>query len=594
MKIATILNYLSNNKLNRKRLAVAALAIIFILYLCIWLIGRIFNFLFTPQDSPFVGLVPSSSPLAFEGTPEQVGAFLRERCGLIADFKNGELSKNYPDARILVAIMPQDGMGNATTTPQCQAYVLDLASNIEEVWNQKSVYPSSVSPFPPCPDGGQAVYTSDGSQFTITCSGKQHKTIYNSTTGLASASSSQSSIGNDSVAKAASNLPERDTRDLAVITQERLASLQDTPNVLHALQQTDISAKMEAQNPSPDKQTNGSYYENTITAAGKLAQELDSCNIPLSLQELPNTFKIDAPFIIAIANVKEQLPECSSLPAFKNIQVWMSAPEATTGILQERTPKSEALILSPAQETSLQLICQSATFSKLFSEIPCQLPASSTLYLSKDANTKSWSGRLLLPEQYKSQLAKLAASSSNATDLIGKVDPASSLVSGDTQILDLLSIPNLGWCNSAASESDRLQPLMLATSFNSAGQSNFKQLNLQLAKAFKGRVGFNTFLNFADSKQAAAWLAASPWTSQDQTYSQVEVKDNTIAIKSGKLPEFSALALPQGSSPAKLCGWLTLRGPQGKAITTSFAIGVDSPTTEAPEALWIKFEQQSK
>ena len=86
MKIATILDYLSNSKLNRKRLAVAALAMIFVLYLCIWLIGRIFSFLFTPQESPFAGLVPSSSPLAFEGTPEQVGAFLRERCGLIENW----------------------------------------------------------------------------------------------------------------------------------------------------------------------------------------------------------------------------------------------------------------------------------------------------------------------------------------------------------------------------------------------------------------------------------------------------------------------------------------------------------------------------
>ena len=593
MKIATILDYLSNSKLNRKRLAVAALAMIFVLYLCIWLIGRIFSFLFTPQESPFAGLVPSSSPLAFEGTPEQVGAFLRERCGLIADFKNGELSKNYPEARILVAIMPQDGVENATTTPQCQAYVLDLASNIEEVWNQKSIYPSSVSPFPPCPDGGQAVYTSDGSQFTITCSGKQHKTVYNSTTGLAS-TNSQSSTSNDSGAKAASNLPERDTRDLAIITQERLASLRDTPNVLHALQQTDISAQMQAHDPSHDNQANGSYYENTITAAGKLAQELDSRNIPLSLQELPNTFKIDAPFIIAIANVKEQLPECSSLPAFKNIQVWMSAPEATTAILQERTPKSEALNLRPAQETSLQLICQSATFSKLFSEIPCQLPSSSTLYLSKDANAESWSGRLLLPKQYKSQLAKLAASSTNATDLIAKIDPAPSFISGDTEVLDLLSVPNLGWENLASSENDRIRPLMLAASFNSTGQSNFKQLNLQLAKAFKGRVGFNTFLSFANSQKAAAWLAASPWASQDQTYSKIEVKDNTIAIKAGKLPEFSALSLPQGSSPAKLCGWLTWRGSQGKTTTTSFAIGVDASAQEETEALWIKFEQQNK
>ena len=135
---------------------------------------------------------------------------------------------------------------------------------------------------------------------------------------------------------------------------------------------------------------------------------------------------------------------------------------------------------------------------------------------------------------------------------------------------------------------------MLAASFNSTGQSNFKQLNLQLAKAFKGRVGFNTFLSFANSQKAAAWLAASPWASQDQTYSKIEVKDNTIAIKAGKLPEFSALSLPQGSSPAKLCGWLTWRGSQGKTTTTSFAIGVDASAQEETEALWIKFEQQNK
>ncbi len=593
LKTATILNYLSNSKLNRKRLAVAALAIIFILYLCIWLIGKIFSFVFTPQESPFVGLVPSSSPLAFEGTPEQVSVFLRDRCGLIADFNNGELSKNYPDARILVAIMPQDRPDNLTTTPQCQAYVLDLASNIEEIWNQKSAYPSSVPPFPPCPDGGQALYTGDDSQFTITCTGKHHKTVYNSATGLALANA-QPSGSNDAGVKAASNLPERDTRDLSVITQERLASLQDTPSVLHALQQTDISAKMQAQNPSYNSQANGSYYENTITASGKLAQELDSRNIPLSLQELPSTFKIDAPFIIAIANVKEQLPECSALSAFKNIQIWMSAPEATTTILQERTPKSEALTFTPAQETSFQLICQSATFGKLFSEFPCKLPAESILHLNKATDTESWSGRLLLPKQYKSRLAKMTTSSVNAADFVAKVDPASSSISANTEILDLFSVPNLGWRNSAISEDAQVQPLVMVASFNSAGQSTFKQLGLQLAKAFKGRVAFNTFLSFADSKQATAWLSTSPWASKNQTYSKVEINNNTIDIKAGKLPEFSPVSLPQGPSPAQICGWLTLRGAQGKAITSAFAIGVDVNNGEEAEALWIKLEQQSK
>lgn len=593
LKTATILNYLSNSKLNRKILAVAILAIIFILYLCIWLIGRIFSFLFTPAESPFVGLVPSSSPLAFEGTPKQVSAFLRDRCGLIADFKNGELSKSYPDARILVALMPQDRPENLTTTPQCQAYVLDLASNIEEVWNQKSAYPSSVSPFPPCPDGGQAVYTGDSSQFTITCTGKHHKTVYNSATGLALANS-QLSGSNGSGAKAASNLPERDTRDLSIITQERLASLQDTPNVLHALQQTDISAKMQAQDPSHDNQANGSYYENTITASGKLAQELDSRNIPLSLQELPSTFKIDVPFIIAIANVQEQLPECSTLSAFKNIQVWMSAPEVTTTILQEQTPKSEALNLTPAQETSFQLVCQSATFSKLFSEIPCQLPAESVLHLNKATDAESWSGRLILPKQYKSQLSKLAASSVDAAALLTKVDPAPSTISGSTEILDLFSVPNLGWRNLGPSEDAQVQPLIMAASFNGANQNTFKQLGLQLAKAFKGRVAFNTFLSFADSKQATTWLSASPWASKNQTYSKVEINGNTISIKDGKLPEFNTVSLPQGPSPAQICGWLTLRGAQGKALTTAFAIGVDVNGNEDTKALWIKLEQQSK
>lgn len=592
MKIATILNYLNSSKLNRKRLAMAALAVIFILYLCIWLVGRIFSYLFTPPESPFVGLVPPSSPLAFEGTPEQVGAFLRERCGLIADFKNSLSSKNYPQARILVAVMAQEGAEQVATTPQCQAYILDLASNIEEVWDQKSAYPLSVSPFPPCPSGGQAVYTSDASQFTITCSGKKHKTVYNSATGLASASTPPASEG-DSGAQAPSNLPERDTRDLAVITKERLASLQDTPNVLQALQQTDISAKMEAQKGS-DGLKSGSYYENTITASGKLAQELDSQNIPLSLQELPGTFKIEAPFIIAIANVKEPLPECSSLPSFKNIQVWMSAPEISGAILQERTPKSEALVLTPARETSFQLICQGATFGKLFSEIPGRLPSESLLHLNKATDAESWSGHLFLPQQYHSQLAKLAATSEDATDFITQLDPALITISGNSQFLDWLSVPNLGWRNSATAESTPIQPNMLAASLNNAGQSNFQQLGRQLAKAFKGRVGFHSALKFANGQQASAWLSMSPWANQDQTYSTVEVQGNTIVIKDGKLTKFSPPSLPKGPSPAQFCGWLTLQGAQGKAITTSFAIGLEKNDSLENEALWIKFEQLSK
>lgn len=597
MKTATILDFLSNAKLNRKRLAIAALATIFVLYLCIWLLSRIFNYFFTPQQSPFTGLVPTSSPLIFEGTPDQVGVFLRERCGLIADFKNGELSKNYPDARILVAIMPQDTPESSNTTPQCQAYVLDLASNVEEVWNQKSAYPSSVAPFPPCPSGGQAIYSSDGSQFTITCSGKQHKTIYSSITGLAS-TNALISRNNDSTAKAASNLPERNTSDLTVINQERLASLQDTPSVLRALQKTDISATMQAKNQSQNSQANGSYYENTITASGKLAQELDSQNIPLSLQELPGTFKIDTPFIIAIANVKEQLPECSTLPSFKNVQVWMSAPEATGGILQERTPKSEALILTPAQETDFQLICQSSTFGKLFGEIPCQLPPESILHLNKTttsaAKTETWAGRLILPRQYKKTLAKLEATSEKATDLLSQIVPAPSSICANTAMLDLLSVPNWGWRNSTTTEDSKIQPLMTTVSFNSAGQSNFKQLGVQLAKAFKGRVGFSTILHFADSQEATNWLASSPWADKSTAYSTVEIQDNTIVIKDGKLAKFTAPSLPQGSGPAQICGWLTLRDTQGKAITSSFAIGIDKNYSEEAEALWIKLERHNK
>lgn len=591
MNTATIFNYLRNPKLNKKRLAIAAIAIIFVLYLCIWLLGKIFNFLFTQPESPFVGLVPSSAPLAFEGTPKQVSDFLRDRCGLIADFKNNELSEKYQDARILVAILPQDSKEATVTTPECQAYVLDLASNIEELWNQKSAYPSSVSPFPPCPSGGQATYSSNGAQFTITCSGKQHKTVYDSQTGLASANTTTTAN------KAASNLPERNTRDLAAITKDRLASLQDAPNVMHALQNTDISARMQAQNPSQVDSTGTSYYEDTLTASGKLAQELDSQNIPLSLQELPNTFKIEAPFIIAIANVKEQLPECSTLPSFKNIQIWMSAPEAVSSILQERTPQSEALVFAPAQETSFQLICHNSTFNQLFSELPLNLPSESRLYLSKtnsSAGQEAWSGRLLLPEQYKTKFNKMIATSENAEDLLSKLKPSTASLSANVEILDLLSISNLGWRSLPDPNGSEIQPTMVAASFNSMGHSNFKQICLQLAKAFKGRVGFNTTLHFADNGQAEAWLSASPWSSKNATYSQIEVKGKSITINDGKFPEVSAPSLPKGPSPSQACGWITLHNAQGRETVTSFSLGVDTQHEESAETLWIRIEQQSK
>ncbi|MGM9998682.1 MAG: hypothetical protein ACI38Q_04730 [Candidatus Bruticola sp.] len=584
-----------NIKINWPKLAVSSLSAVILIYVCIWLLGRLFNGLMLPKDSPFVGLIPTSVPFAAEGSPKQATEFLQKRCGLIADF-NSNLSQKYPKARILVALMPSNGLSSSL---ECQSYLLDLASNIEELWNKNSAYPTSISPFPPCPEGGQAVYNSDGQKFTIICTGRQHRTVYSSTDGLAAPVAKVTSPTPTSTAQAPSNLPERANRNLEEAAKDRLESLQDTPSVLASLKQTDISADMQAResatSPEAISDHTVSFYEKTITASGRLAEELDNKNVPLGLRDLPSTFKFREPFIIAVANVDEDLPECFRLPGFKNLQIWASSPESAQKILADRNSKSESLFLQPADTTDFQIICQSSVFNELFQDLPLKLPADSTINLFKSIdsqqNTESYTGKIWLPDRYRNQLEKIAAKGSGAEELLSNLSPHTVSFSGNSDMLKILSVPNLGWTITATQDNQEieLQPNLVGVSLDVSKPSSLKQIFVNLAKAFKGRVSFNTSLLFDNSDNAAAWSANS-------TIGKVaKVKGSAISIQTGSLSKGETVSLPKGPTAPQVCGWFTLQTSPNLQEQIAFSLGVaKTEEDKTDDSIWLKIDKRSK
>ncbi|MGM9991360.1 MAG: hypothetical protein ACI376_00695 [Candidatus Bruticola sp.] len=583
-----------NIQINWPKLAVSSLGAVAVIYLCIWLLVHLFNTFFVHKTSPFIGLIPNSVPLAVEGSPDQVAEFLQKRCGLITDFDK-HLSQKYPKARTLIALMPSDGLGSSL---ECQSYLLDLASNIEELWNKNYAYPVSVPPFPPCPAGGQAVYSSDEQQFTIICTGQQHRTEYNSFEGLAAPTSKVASLTPASNVQAPSNLPERSNRNFEEAAKERLDSLQDTPNVLEAIKRTDISANMQAQktnslSEATSEENEVSYYEKTITASGDLAEKLDNQNIPLGLQDLPSTFKFREPFIIAIANVEENLPECFRLPKFKNLQIWASSPESAQKILAGRTPKSESLFLESADTTKFQIFCRNSVFNELFQDIPLKLPADSwiSLHQSTDSTTSKdcYDGEIVLPDKYKNQLDKITSQSREAEKLLSSLDPSSVSFSANPNILKWFSVPNLGWGIVAKQEEQslELQPNLMGISLDSSNQTSLKQIFVNLAKAFKGRISFNASLKFDTDQSASSWSANSPLGPV------IQVKGPELSVKTGSLSKNKAVSLPKGPTTPQVCGWYTVNTAPDQKTVVVFSSGTIKNEDDKSEcSMWFKIEKR--
>ena len=554
--------------INKKRLALLTLGGVATAVALVYLAASLVSWLWGPPASPFAGLVPSGAPLVAEGTPQEISKFLKERCGLLVDFKSPATQKD--ELRALFAVFAD---GKLSSDPRCQAYLLELSANIEELWNKNSSYPTSVSPFPPCPHGGQVAYHSDGENFTLVCQGGKHRTAYSSDTGLTLPGLQSTET------QAASKLSERAQRVSAgTLAQERLSELQDSPLIVQALMSTDLSAAM---TPPSSKETPAEgldLYENVLTSTGKQAAQLIAMNRPLAIRDLPTTFAIRGPFMVAIANAKEDLPGCFRLDKFPKLQIWASDPARVRDLLSRESV--ESVDLASPQDASLQLVCQGSAFEELFPGLTVQLPQEACLYLQKLSNSQketSYTGRIDFPAAYSDQLGNIAAQNFKVRETLKALTPRPAALSINNELATLFNLNNT-----------QILPIQSTTITMDSISSDFGDYVTALAQAERGRLEADLCLKFEKPGQAEDWLKRSPWASgTDSAYTKLKVADETLQITpTTKAASCSIPTLPEGVSPTQACGWLTLKNE-----VYSFAMGVEpieAKTTETIPALWFK------
>ena len=524
--------------------------------------------------SPFAGLLPAATPLALEGSPRAVAQVLRQHCDLVAEFAQYQNLADDPQIRILVAILP-NAQG---VDPLCQTYLSRLASQLEETWNKERSYPQQFQPSKGCPHQGKTTYQSDGATFTLTCQGPQHRSLYNSRSGLALAQPTPSTAQ----AAAPSNLPERGERAPEKVAAQRLAELQDNPRVAQAIAQGDLSSLAhsqwkDSQNPPPV-----SFYQDSLTLAAPQAAPYLERNQPLSLQELPQVFKLKEPFFIAIANLTAQAPNCFTLPAYPQLQLWSPHPQAIQELLKS-TPAQPLTLASPAQ-TELQVAGDAQSFQTIFSQWPVRLPAGVTFNFWRQLGVaRHYEGRLRFPAEYRASLQKLAASLPQTSELALPLVPRAAGFFFTRDLQELFSLPDYGW-NSPPADA----PQRLAFTWE---EEPLPELHLSVrhwAQSWQGRRPAQIALSFAGAAQRQAWQKA-----HDSRLPAPQGQEDLLSWSTAPNPSSPAtMTLPQGPSPLLWGGWWRQAQPQAPTLSWTFAGGVLPPASAElpPSQLWFKVE----
>ncbi|MBQ7568998.1 hypothetical protein IJT17_09355 [bacterium] len=137
---------------------------------------------FKTKTSPFSGLLPQSTPLVIEGTASDVIRFLRQLGIEQPSLGENQDLDSLQCERLLYAAIPSENSGDFSA---CKRNILKNAKAIEESWSAQLQYPEQQASSPQlCPYGGKLAYESSGQSFTISCTGADHQTVYNSTNGL--------------------------------------------------------------------------------------------------------------------------------------------------------------------------------------------------------------------------------------------------------------------------------------------------------------------------------------------------------------------------------------------------------------------------
>ncbi len=227
--IGAPLSFLSFCKRNRAGVGILLIVV------CILVLGHACSSM-RQERSPFNAILPQQTPLVVEGNKEDVLNFLR-KLGIVepalADSRDLD---GIPCTRLLYAAVPTTNGEDFST---CRRNLLNSANAVEDTWPEHQSYPTQLAvPLTPCPYGGHIVYTSDGNSFTLVCQGEDHRTVYSSTNGLQSSSSSSQPLiivafqSSSDYLQAAALPKHPDIKILASDPQKALQLLEDASETL--------------------------------------------------------------------------------------------------------------------------------------------------------------------------------------------------------------------------------------------------------------------------------------------------------------------------------------------------------------------------